>query len=185
MFDDMLYFVMAAPPFATGGLMYTNMLVSAAATAVTVGAPGVVTANILLLAALADPVPTALVAVTVKVYICDNVSPATVTGDVAPVPVKLPGVDVTVYLVIAALPSDAGAVNATDAAPASRVAVPIVGAPGSVTATLLLAALATPVPIGLVAFTVNVYACANVNPVIVTGDDRPVAVILPGLDVTK
>jgi hypothetical protein len=50
--------------------------------------------------------------------------------------------------------------------------------------TLLLAALAGPVPTLLVAVTVNVYAVPFVRPVTVIGDADPVAVNPPGLDVT-
>jgi hypothetical protein len=49
--------------------------------------------------------------------------------------------------------------------------------------TELLAALAGPVPAPLVAVTVNVYAVPLVNPVTVIGEDDPVPVIPPGLDV--
>jgi hypothetical protein len=49
--------------------------------------------------------------------------------------------------------------------------------------TLLLAALAGPVPVALVAVTVKVYAVPVVNPVTVIGEDAPVAVIPPGLEV--
>lgn len=48
-----------------------------------------------LLAALAADVPLAFVAVTVNVYAVPLVNPETVIGD-APVPVKLPGLDVAV-----------------------------------------------------------------------------------------
>jgi hypothetical protein len=58
---------------------------------VTVGSTG----DTELLAELAALVPTALVAVTVKVYAVPFVKPLTVMGD-APVPVKLPGDDVAV-----------------------------------------------------------------------------------------
>ena len=44
----------------------------------------------------AAPVPTLLVAVTVKVYGVALLSPLTTIGLLAPLPVKLPGVDVTV-----------------------------------------------------------------------------------------
>ena len=50
--------------------------------------------------------------------------------------------------------------------------------------TLFDAALDGPVPAPLVAFTVNVYAIFVVNPVIAIGEDDPVAVMLPGDDVT-
>jgi hypothetical protein len=49
-----------------------------------------------LLAALAGPVPVALVAVTVNVYAVPVVSPLTVIGEDAPVPVSPPGLDVAV-----------------------------------------------------------------------------------------
>jgi hypothetical protein len=42
------------------------------------------------------PVPTLLVAVTVKVYAVPFTMPATVIGEVDPVPVKPPGLEVTV-----------------------------------------------------------------------------------------
>ena len=65
------------------------------------------------------------------------------------------------------------------------VAVTAVGAPGTVAGvTLLEAADAGPVPIALVAVTVKVYAVPFVRPVTVIGLDAPVAVMLPGLDVT-
>src|SRR5450432_1926606 len=52
-------------------------------------------------------------------------------GEIAAVPVKLPGVDVAVYPVIGDPPSEAGAVNDTVACPLPAVAVPMVGAPGT------------------------------------------------------
>jgi len=84
-----------------------------------------------LLAALGAPGPLALLALTVKVYAVPFVNPETVIGDDAPVPVKPPGLDVTVYPVITAgIPAFAGAVKVTDALALPAVAVPIVGAPG-------------------------------------------------------
>ena len=50
--------------------------------------------------------------------------------------------------------------------------------------TLLLAALAGPVPAALEAVTVKVYAVPVVSPATVIGEDDPVAVIPPGLEVT-
>jgi hypothetical protein len=73
-----------------------------------------------------------LVAVTVNVYACPAVSPVTVTGEEAAVPVTFPGFDVAVNVVIADPPLSEGAVNATVACPFPPVAVPIVGAPGTV-----------------------------------------------------
>jgi hypothetical protein len=65
------------------------------------------------------------------------------------------------------------------------VAVPIVGACGTVVAVILLEADdAEPVPIALVAVTVNVYDVLDCKPVTVTGDEAPDPVNPPGLDVT-
>jgi len=61
-----------------------------------VGAPGTVAGVTLLEAADAAPVPTPLVAVTVKVYAVPLVSPFTARGLLAPLPMKLPGLDVIV-----------------------------------------------------------------------------------------
>jgi hypothetical protein len=59
------------------------------------------------------------------------VKPETVIGEVEPVPVKPPGLEVTVYPVIpAGIPVFDGAVKVTDAEALPPVAVPIVGAPG-------------------------------------------------------
>jgi hypothetical protein len=85
------------------------------------------------------------------------------------VPVILLGVEVAVYEVIVDPPSLAGAVKGTDAVVPETVAVPIVGAPGTLAVvTLFDAALAGPVPITLVAVTVNVYAVLAANPLTVT-----------------
>jgi hypothetical protein len=65
------------------------------------------------------------------------------------------------------------------------VAVPIVGACGTVVAvTLFEAEEAAEVPIAFVAVTVNVYEVDDVKPVTVNGEDAPEAVSPPGLDVT-
>ena len=62
----------------------------------------------------------------------------------------------------------AGALNVTVACALPAVAVPIVGAPGTVAGvTLLEAADAAPVPTPLVAVTVKVYAVPLVKPVTV------------------
>jgi hypothetical protein len=86
----------------------------------------------LALALDATDVPDAFVAVTVKVYaVPDTKDAVTVTGLLAPVPVKLPGLLVTVYPVIVPLPL--GAVKATLTCVLSvTVGVPMVGAPGKV-----------------------------------------------------
>ena len=62
------------------------------------------------------------------------------------------------------------------------VAEHAVGIPTGV--TLLEAADGLPVPIALVAFTVNVYAVPLLNPVTVIGDVAPELVKFPGLEVT-
>ena len=63
---------------------------------------------------------------------------------------------------------EAGAVNVTVACAFPAVAVPMVGAPGTVAGvTLLDAAEAGPVPTALVAVTVNVYAVPFARPVTV------------------
>jgi hypothetical protein len=70
--------------------------------------------------------------------------------------------------VITEPPSLAGAVKVTIACALPRVAVPIVGAPGTVAGvTLFDAADAGPAPTALVAFTVNVYAVPFASPVTV------------------
>jgi hypothetical protein len=51
--------------------------------------------------------------------------------------------------------------------------------------TALLAALAGPVPVSLVAVTVKVYSVPLVSPVTTIGEAEPVAVILSGLEVTS
>jgi hypothetical protein len=86
-----------------------------------------------LLAEDALDVPTAFVAVTVKVYEVPTDNPDTVIGDEPPVPVAPPGLAVTVNPVIAEPPLFAGALNVTDTlVPLAAVAVPIVGASGRV-----------------------------------------------------
>ena len=75
-------------------------------------------------------------------------------------PVILPGFEVTVYHVIAEPPLLTGAVNVTAAWAFPAVAVPIVGAPGTVFGTAGVtefeAELATLFPIAFVAITVKV-----------------------------
>src|SRR5688572_2399712 len=82
-------------------------------------------------AELAGPVPAILVAVTVKVYDTPLVKPITTRGLVAPLDMKPPGDEVTVYDVIAEPPLLAGAEKATDAWALPAVATTPVGAPGT------------------------------------------------------
>jgi hypothetical protein len=94
------------------------------------------------------------------------------------VPVIPPGLDVAVYLVIVAPPFDDGAVHATvtDVALAS-VAVPIVGAPGTVAGLTELDAADKPdVPTELVAVVLKKYAVPFVKPVTTHEPDAPVTV---------
>jgi hypothetical protein len=79
-----------------GAVKLTIALLLPAVAVPMVGAPGTVAGVTLLEAAEAAPVPTPLVAVTVKVYGVPLLSPLTVRGLPAPLPVTPPGVDVTV-----------------------------------------------------------------------------------------
>jgi hypothetical protein len=67
----------------------------------------------------------------VNVYDVPFVRPETVIGEDVPVPVILPGEEITVYPVIAPPPMLEGAVKVTDAEASPPVAVPIVGASGT------------------------------------------------------
>ena len=95
------------------------------------------------------PVPCALVAVTVKVYVVPLVRPVTV-ADVAPDPtlaVIPPGDEVTVYPVIGDPPLDAGGVQVTvaEASPAvAEAAVGLPGAPTSATSVPVVAGAPSP-----------------------------------------
>ncbi len=82
-------------------------------------------------------------------------------------------------------PLDTGGVNVTVAWPLPPVAVPMVGASGAVAGvTEFVVADGVLVPTEFIAATVNVYVVPFVRPVIVIGEDPPVAVS-PVLDVTK
>ena len=84
----------------------------------------------------ATDVPIAFVALTVNVYEVPLVSPVIVIGEVVLVADNPPVDEYTVYEVIALPPFDAGAVNETEAVALPAVAVPIVGAPGTVRTAL-------------------------------------------------
>jgi hypothetical protein len=87
---------MAEPPLLTGAVKET-VASPLPLTAVTlVGAPGTVAGTTELLVADGVPVPTALVAVTVKVYVVPFTRPVTVIGEEPPVAVKPPVFEVTV-----------------------------------------------------------------------------------------
>jgi hypothetical protein len=124
-------------------------------------------------------VPALLVAVTANVYAVPLVRPVTVHGDEAHVPVCPPD-DVAVYEMIAAPPLLAGGVKLTVACALPAVAVPMVGAPGTVAGvTLFEAADAGPVPTELVAVTVNVYAVPLARPATVQAEVAHVPVCPP------
>jgi hypothetical protein len=85
------------------------------------------------------------------------VSPVTVIGLAVPWAVMLPGLDVTVYPVMALPPFEAGAVKLTVVCALPAVAVTFVGAPGTAAGLTWFEGLdAAPVPTELVAVTVNV-----------------------------
>ena len=87
---------MALPPFDAGAVKLTLACAFPAVAETLVGTPGTVAGVTADDAVEAEPVPTLLVAVTVKVYAVPLVNPVTEIGLVAPVPVKPPGLDVTV-----------------------------------------------------------------------------------------
>ena len=71
----------------------------------------------------ASLVPTLFVAVTVNVYAVPLLRPVTLSGELAPVAVRPPGLAVTVYELILAPPLLAGKLNATNALASPPVAV--------------------------------------------------------------
>jgi len=79
-----------------GAVKLTVALLFPAVAVPIVGVPGTVAGVTLLEAADAAPVPTPLVAVTVKVYAVPLVNPLTVRGLVPPDAVWPPGLEVTV-----------------------------------------------------------------------------------------
>jgi len=86
---------MGNPPVPEGAVKLTVALLLPAVAVPMVGVPGTVAGVALLEAADGAPVPTLLVAVTVKVYAVPLVSPLTARGPVAPVVFNPPGLDVT------------------------------------------------------------------------------------------
>jgi hypothetical protein len=133
----------------------------------------------------AELVPYALLAVTVNVYVVPFERPVTVIGELPPVAVNPPVLEVTVYVVIALPPSDADAVNEIVASPFPAVALTDVGALGTVTGITEFVGLdAVLVPTAFVAVTVNVYVVPFERPVTTTGDDPAYTVNPPVLDET-
>ena len=151
--------MIADPPLLAGAVKLTVALPLLPVAEILVGTPGAIAAGVTADDALeAVPVPMELVAVTVKVYAVPLVSPVTVIGDEAPVAVRPPGEEVTVYPVIAAPPVFVGAVKLTVALPLLTVAEILVGTPGAVVAGVTAddALEAVPVPTMFVAVTVKV-----------------------------
>ena len=163
---------------ARGAVQLTVTLPLLLATPLTApGAAGGSAGVIPLDAAEAAPAPEPLLAVTVNVYEVPRVSPTTVAaaaaGDpVTVTPVQPPhaGAGATTYWVIVS-PLFEGAVQVRLTVP-SLIAVPLtdVGVPGTPSSVRGLdAADAAPVPITLVAVTVNVLELPTVNPTMVAG----------------
>jgi hypothetical protein len=111
---------------------------------------------------------------------------STVHDRVAVVQVRLPGLAVTVYPLIAAPPVVVGAFHDTTETPfALEVAVTLVGAPGAAAGFAGADAVeAVPVPDALVAVTVNVYATPLVRPSTAHEVVELVQILPPGLEVT-
>ena len=129
-----------------------------------VGAPGVVGIVTEFDAVDDTLVPTAFVAVTVKVYVAPGVNPVTVIGDDVPVALNVFVLSVTVKLIIEEPPVE-DAVKEIVACPMLEVAMPIVGAPGTVAGvdeTILLGLVL--VPAALIAYTSKLYDVPLINP---------------------
>ena len=124
--------MIALPPLAAGAVQETRAEALPAVAVTPVGAPGTVAGVTGADGSEAAPVPTPLVAVTVKVYEVPLVRPLTVqeSGPLDQVQVLESGEDVTVYPVMELPPLSAGAVQETDAEALPATAVAPVGAPG-------------------------------------------------------
>jgi hypothetical protein len=88
--------VIALPPFDVGATKATLADELPAVATAPVGAPGTVAGVTAVEADEAAELPIAFVATTVKVYAVPFVKHVTFIGEVAPIPVKLPGEEVTV-----------------------------------------------------------------------------------------
>ena len=119
-----------------------------------VGVSGAVLDGVTLAVAEGALLPTALVAITEQVTATPLVRPVTVSGDANPVVLSPP--QVTVKLMIAEPPVDAGAVKVTAPRPSPGMVDPIVGAFGTVAGTTLTAADAAPLPTTFAAVTEQV-----------------------------
>jgi hypothetical protein len=166
--------VIDAPPSFAGTVNATETVVLPRVAVPIVGASGTVAGVTLFDAADKAPSPIAFVARTLHVTAVPFVKPVTTIGDAVPETLCVP--HVAVNPVIAEPPVLAGPVNAIDTVVLPRVAVPIVGAPGTVAGvTLFDAADDAPLPFTFVARTVQVTAVPFVRPVTVIGEAVPVA----------
>jgi hypothetical protein len=156
------YPVIALPPSDTGALQDSATSPSPGTAATFVGAPGTVRGVTAPEAADSGPVPAALIAATLNVYVWPLSSPVIVrdvAGElvVTGVCATAPTYGVIRYPVIWLPPSDTGAVHDTSTEPSPAVPPTAVGAPGTVRGvTAAEAAESSPVPAALVAATVNV-----------------------------
>ena len=125
---------MAEPPFDPGAVKFTTALPFAGDTVPIVGAPGTVDG-------VTDTVPdgsllpTELTATTLQLYVVPFDSPVTLIGLAEPDAVTVAAFcaeQVTTYDVIGCVPVLVGAVNEISALALPAVAVPIVGASGTV-----------------------------------------------------
>jgi len=154
-----VYAVIAIPPLEAGTDHVTTIEPSRAEATGPVGTPGIVRGTAALEAADEGLDPASLIATTVNVYGDPFVRPVTaqVRGPAVQVHVFEPGLDVTVYPVIAAPPIDDGAVQPTTTAESPGDAVTPVGAPGMVRGVAGELSIEGPLdPSGLVAVTMNV-----------------------------
>ncbi len=141
----------------TGAVQERSTLLSPIVAARLVGTPGTLAGVIELLVPEGVLVPTAFVAVTVKVYVVPFDRPVTVAEVTLLVAVCPPTFEVKVYIVIAEPPLSAGADHVKVALPSPIVPATLVGASGTVAGvTELLAVEDALVPIALVAVTVKV-----------------------------
>jgi hypothetical protein len=148
---------MVEPPVLAGALNETVAWPFPATALTPVGEPGTVAGVTEFVALEAVLVPTAFVAVTVKVYAVPFESPVIVSGEEPPVAVNPPVLDVTVYEVMAEPPLLPGALNVIVAWPFPAVALTPVGALGTFAGTIeLLVPEGVLVPMPFVAVTVKV-----------------------------
>ena len=96
MFEETVYVVIADPPFETGAVNETVAWPLPAVALTPVGTPGAVTGITEFVAAEAELVPIAFVAVTVNEYVVPFDSPVTTIGDAPPCATNPPVFEVTV-----------------------------------------------------------------------------------------